>query len=379
VSFGRDWVRQSVIELYREDISRFRALIGTQTDEDPFKQLEQGIAPELKALRLHNGTIYRWNRACYGIIDNKAHLRIENRILPSGPTPLDEVANAAFWFGLISALVDIYPNISEVMDFEDAKGNFFAAGRLGLAAQFQWVEGRTVPAQALICNELLPMAKTGLQKSHIDSQDIDRYLGVIEERVASGQTGSQWLLQSAASMKNHGVLGERLAALTKGTITRQQEGRPVHQWTLARIQEAGGWKHHYLRVEQLMLTDLFTVQQDEPVALVANLMDWGRIRHVPVEDSEHNLQGLVSYRSILRVLAQGTHDERAAPLPVSMIMKRDLITVTPETETLTAIELMRRHRVSCLPVLKNGKLVGVITEDEFMDIAAELLSQKLKY
>ena len=379
VSFGRDWVHESVTELFKEDISRFRALIGTQsTDEDPFTQLAKGIAPELKALRLHNGTIYRWNRACYGILDGKAHLRIENRILPSGPTPIDEVANAAFWFGLISALVDLYPNVPEVMAFEDAKGNFFAAGRLGLAAQFQWIEGRTVPAQALICNELIPLAKSGLKKSHVDQEDIDRYLGVIEERVASGQTGSQWLLQSSAAMKSHGVPGERLAALTRATIARQVEGRPVHQWAPARIQDAGGWKHHYLRVEQLMLTDLFTVQEDEPVALVANLMDWGRIRHVPVEDTEHNLRGLVSYRSILRVLAQSPHEE-VALLPVSRIMKRELITVTPETETLAAIELMRRHRISCLPVLKNDKLVGVVTEDEFMDIAAELLNQKLKY
>ena len=109
-------------------------------------------------------------------------------MLPSGPTPLDEVANAAFWFGLISALVDIYPNISEVMEFEDAKGNFFAAGRLGLAAQFQWVEGRTVPAQALICDELLPLARR-VSKSHIDSQDIDRYLGVTKSASHRGRPG----------------------------------------------------------------------------------------------------------------------------------------------------------------------------------------------
>ena len=133
-----------------------------------------------------------------------------------------------------------------------------------------------------------------------------------------------------------------------------------------------------MRVEQFMLTDLFTVQEDEPVDLVANLMDWGRIRHVPVEDYEHHLVGLVSYRGVLRVLARGAHENRDTPLPVSSIMKRDLVTVTPETESLVAIELMKKNKIACLPVVKNGRLVGVITEDEFMDIAAELLSQKLK-
>src|SRR5206468_9157413 len=97
------------------------------------------IAPELKALRLHNGTIYRWNRACYGITEGKPHLRIENRILPAGPTPADEIANAAFWFGLISALLEEYPDISTMMEFEDAESNFLHAARLGLTTQLTWL------------------------------------------------------------------------------------------------------------------------------------------------------------------------------------------------------------------------------------------------
>ena len=102
-----------------------------ETDEDPFEALRAGRAPELKALRLHNGTVYRWNRGCYGITDGKPHLRIENRILPSGPSILDEVANAAFWFGLISSLVEQYDDIRRVITFEDAAANLQAAGRHG--------------------------------------------------------------------------------------------------------------------------------------------------------------------------------------------------------------------------------------------------------
>ena len=378
VSFGRGWVKKSVTELYQEDIARFRALIGLEADEDPFEILARGEAPELRALRLHNGTIYRWNRACYGITDGKAHLRIENRILPAGPTPVDEVANAAFWFGLMSGFAEEHPDVAREMSFEDALGNFFAAARHGLTAQFHWFGGKTIPADELIMKQLVPLAREGLRHGKIDSSDIDRYLGIIEERVQSGKTGSAWLLQSYAAMKDHGVEGERLGALTRATIARQAEGKPVHTWDLARIEESGGWKQHYVKVEQLMLTDLFTVQEDEPIDLVANLMDWGRIRHVPVEDYEHRLLGLVSYRSVLRAFARGMHDGRSAPLPVSAIMTRDLITVTPETESLTAIELMRKHKIACLPVVKGDRLVGVVTEDEFMDIAGELLSQKLK-
>ena len=377
VSFGSDWVHESVIDLYREDISRFRALIGIDVEEDPFETLRRGEAPQLKALRLHNGTIYRWNRACYGITDGKPHLRIECRVLPSGPTPADEVANAAFWFGLIAALLDEYGDVRRVMEFGDAKSNFFAAGRFGLGAQFTWVRGKVIPAQELICKELIPLARTGLQKGKIVEEDIDRYLGIIEERVKTARTGAHWILQSYAAMKSHGVPAQRLAAIVKASIERQRAGEPVHKWSPATIADAGGWTNHYLRVEQFMITDVITVHEDDPLDLVAHLMGWERIRHVPVEDADHRLRGLVSYRQVLSAFARGAHGA-SEPVPVSAIMKKDLITVAPETGTLTAIELMRDNRIGCLPVVRDGRLVGVVTEDEFMGIAAELLAQKLR-
>lgn len=374
VSFGRDWLRNSVVEIYKEDISRFRALVGIDDCEDPFEALRRGDAPQLQALRLHNGTVYRWNRACYGITDGVPHLRIENRVLPAGPTVLDEVANAAFFFGLMSAVMEEVPDITAVIEFEDAKGNFIAAARQGLAAQFTWFGGETLPASELIRERLLPLARKGLEAGGIDAEDAEEYLGVIEARVASGRTGSDWQLKSLAGMKRHGVLGERLGALTRAMITRQASDRPVHEWEPATFEEGAGWKRHYTRVEQIMLTDLFTVQEDEPVSLVAHMMDWARIRHVIVEDTDHRLVGLVSYRAVMRALGEGgDSDER----PVSEIMRADLISISPETQTLSAIELMRKNRIACLPVTKDGRLLGVVTEAEFMGIAAELLSQKL--
>ena len=126
VTFGNSWVKESVLELYKEDISRFRTLVGTGLDEDPFEALARGEAPQLKALRMHNGTVYRWNRACYGIMNGKPHLRIENRVMPSGPSVADEIANAAFWFGMVSGLAFKYEDITNVTEFEHAKMNFVA-------------------------------------------------------------------------------------------------------------------------------------------------------------------------------------------------------------------------------------------------------------
>jgi CBS domain-containing protein/gamma-glutamyl:cysteine ligase YbdK (ATP-grasp superfamily) len=378
VTFGNRWVEKSVVELYKEDIARFRALVGTDLDEDPLAVLRAGGVPALKALRLHNGTIYRWNRACYGVTNGKPHLRIENRVLPSGPSTLDEVANAALWLGLMSALTHKYADIRKVTEFEHAKMNFVAAARNGLGAHFMWLDGEEVPAQTLLAEKLVPLAAEGLDLVGVLPADRDRYLSVIDRRVRSGRTGSRWMLFSLAAMKDHGTQGERLNALTMATIARQSSGAPVADWEPARLDEGGGWKNNYLKVEQYMTTDLYTVHPDEPVDLVAKLMEWQRIRHVPVEDHEHRLIGLVSYRSLLRLLADPALASRAHAIAVAEVMKTDPVTVPPTMTTLRAIEVMREFGVGCLPVVADGRLVGLVTGDDFMGIAGQLLEERLR-
>jgi CBS domain-containing protein len=377
VTFGDGWVRSSVMELYRDNVSRFRTLVGTELDEDPFEVLRRGEVPELKALRLHNGTVYRWNRACYGITNGKPHLRIENRVLPAGPTVVDEVANAAFWFGLMSELGETIEDVTKLMDFEHAQSNFVAAARQGLGATFTWFDGEEIPAPNLIVERLLPLAAAGLDRAGIAHVDRDRYLGVIEKRVTSGRTGSRWIMQSLAGMRDHGTPAERLNALTAAIVARQTENRPVHEWELAHLGEAGGWRHNYLRIEQYMSTDLYTVHADDPVELAANLMDWHKVRHIPVEDHEHRLIGLVSYRAILRLLARGGLEKDGAPISVAEVMRKDPLTVSPGMPTTRAIEIMRRYGAGCLPVTHEGRLVGIVTENDFMEIAGQLLEEKL--
>ncbi len=375
VTFGSRYLKKSIVEIFKEDIARFRTLVGTDLDEDPEAKLDQGLVPQLKALRLHNGTIYRWNRACYGVIDNKAHLRIENRVMPSGPTVLDEIANAAFWCGLMIEMSRRYEDITKHLEFDLAQNNFHNAAREGLGAHFTWLDGQEILAPKLILDQLLPAAEAGLKHEGVDEAEIKRYLGVIHERVKTGRTGSRWLLTSLAGMQNKGSAGERNNALVAATVQRQATGRPVAEWERARLDEAGDDKHNFQRVDQIMTTDLFTVQPDDAADLVANLMGWERIRHVPVEDKTHKLVGLVSYRAVLRYLTGGGRTGDAA---VSDLMKTDVITVSPDTPTLEAIHLMRRYRIGCLPVLQDGKLVGVLTEENHMKIAGELLEQKLK-
>jgi CBS domain-containing protein len=375
VHFGTRWVDESVTELYKEDIARFRVIMTSEFD-DPFEELRKGNVPRLRALQLHNGTVYRWNRACYGISGDKPHLRIENRILPAGPSVVDEMANAAFWFGLVSGLSRHTEDVRPLMEFDDAQSNFVASARLGLASQLMWIGGKRWPAHDLIIQELIPMAREGLNASGIDASDIDRYLGVIEERVGSRMTGSQWQLESLASMRRRSsTRAERLDALVSAMRSRQDDGSPGHKWDLAALEEGPELSRlPGTRVEHFMSTDLFTVHEDEAVEFVAVLMDWRRIRHVIVEDQLHRLVGLVPHRRLLRYMAEkdSLHAENG-DAKVKDIMIRNPVSVSPETTTLEAITLMREKSVGALPVVLDGQLVGIITEADFARIAGRIL------
>lgn len=382
VSFGSGWVRESVLEIYREDIARFRALFTQEAEEDPLAVIDRGGAPKLSALRLHNGTVYRWNRPCYGITPDPnggpgvPHLRIENRLLPAGPTPMDEVANAALWFGLLRGVVARHGNIAESMDFDDASSNFLDAARLGIDAQMRWPGYGRIPARELFPLVLLPIARSGLEQAGIDRGDIDRYLGVIEHRIASGRSGAQWMLDSHAGMKGQGSRPERMRSITAAISRNQSTRRPVHEWPLASM-EIGVDARHMQTVEQVMSTNLFTVNEHDAIDLAASLMDWEHLRQIPVETDDHCLVGLVSHRDLIRhLISLGPGVERKA-VPVSEIMIRDLVTVTPDTPTVDALELMLKSKLACLPVVRNGNLVGLVTEHDFVEQAAPLLRRHL--
>ena len=386
VSFGSRWLTGTIVDLYKENVSRFRALVGADIEEDSLEALRAGRVPQLKALRLHNGTIYRWNRPCYGISENgKPHLRIELRILPSGPTVPDEVANGAFWLGLMSELGATIDDLPKRMDFDQARANLYAAARDGLSARFTWLDHEEVGAQRLVLENLLPLAARGLSRAGVDDEVAKGYLDILEKRVTTQRTGARWMLQSLADMKQHDgtnatpPMGARLNALVAAIVARQKTDRVVSDWERARLDEntsgrADGTGFH--KVSQHMTTDLFTVRPDDPIELVADLMSWERIRHVPVEDEKGRLVGLVSYRGVLRYLTGLT---RFPPQPgsaanaVSEIMKRELQTVSPETPTLEAIALMRKYRIACLPVVQEGHIVGVVTEEDFVGIAGKVL------
>ena len=253
----------------------------------------------------------------------------------------------------------------------------FAAARHGLNAQLRWLDGKSFSATFLILNELLPLARAGLKQSKVESIDIDKYLGVLEERVRSGQTGAQWMLNSLTALNGSEPIDMRTRTLTTAILARQKEGKPVHEWKLAEAGELDDWSQSYQTVGQFMSTDLFTLRPNDLVDLAASLMEWRHIRHVPVEDENGRLVGLVTHRGLLRLLSRGSTAPDATSMTVREIMKPNPTSVTSTTPTLEAIEIMRRSGIGCLPVVDDNQLVGIVTSYDFLTATASLFKQHL--
>jgi len=374
VSFGKDWLQESIMEIYKEDISRFRVLISSDVSEDSLEMLKNNQIPKLRALQVHNSTVYRWNRPCYGISNNgKPHLRIENRVIPSGPTVLDEVANACFWLGLTVGMADEIKDIRELMSFEDARDNFGKAARFGIDSKFTWFNDKKVTCVDLIINELLPIARRGLKKRNVAQKDIDLYLGIIQERAESHMNGARWQLRSYTELIKKTNRDEALTVLTAAIIKNQESGIPVHKWEIPDLKDLHSYKPSQLKVSEFMVTDLFTVQKSDIIELVAEMMDWQKIRYAPVEDTKGNLVGLVSRRLILRNLIK--NKRRGKTNTVNDVMLKDPITIDHNDTILNAMKIMRDNQIGCLPVINNGELAGVITEMDFLRISGRLIER----
>ena len=356
VNFGDRWVEDSVIEVLREDAIRFRVLLTQAIKENSLEVLRDGGIPKLAAWQLHNGTIWRWNRPCYGVVRGRPGLRIEARYLPSGPSVIDEMANMAFFLGLMTELPEEFGDIRDHMCFDDARSNFFSVARYGLDGQIRGLDGKSRRVGRLILEEFLPRARMGLQRAGIDEVDSTRLLDVIEERVRAGTTGAKWMLASYAGMDPPAKPNVRFRTLTAAMKKNQECGEPVHKWELASIPGKSEWIDNYATVEQFMAVDLYTVRPEDVIDLAASLMHWRHVRHVPVEDDAARLIGIVSYRDLVELIADG---RACAPKPLIIrdVMKTDVITVSPETPTIDALRLLREHKIGCLPVVKDDHLV----------------------
>jgi len=231
VWFGERWIT-SVFDLFEENLRYFPALLPICEDEDPQAELDRGASPQLAEMSLHNGTIYRWNRPVYAVVDGKPHLRVENRVLPAGPSVADVMANAAFYYGLVRSLAEAQRPIWTQMSFATAAENLHEAARYGMDAQLYWPGLGEAPAAELVLRRLLPLAHDGLRAWGVDPAHADHLLGVIEQRCLTGKTGASWQIATTAALTEDRGIGreEALRLMTQRYIEHMHTNAPVHTW-----------------------------------------------------------------------------------------------------------------------------------------------------
>jgi CBS domain-containing protein/gamma-glutamyl:cysteine ligase YbdK (ATP-grasp superfamily) len=372
VNFGTKWLDKSILEIYKEDILRYRILLGAEIEKNSLEAIEAGITPKLQALQVHNGTVYRWNRPCYGISPNgKPHLRIENRVLAAGPTVLDEMASTAFWLGTMEGMAAEFGDIREHMSFDDARDNFMKGARSGMDCKFTWINDQKISARDLTQEILLPIARKGLENQKIDSADIDLYLGIIEERAKRHMNGSRWILQAYTKFQKETHIDESLTSLTAAIYNNQKQSKPAHEWPLPELNEFHQYDPSQLLVEEFMTTDIFTLQKDDLLEFASSLMDWGDISSMPVEDSKGHLVGLITSTQILKFFAQ--KGKVNTDTTVGDIMNPKPHTVTQQMKIVAVIKLMKEHNLKVLPVVKGEELIGVISEQNFVNMSKRFI------
>ncbi len=359
VSFGTEWLRDSITNIFKDDIARHRMLLSGDFGEDSMKVLQQGGTPKLRALCLHNGTIYRWNRPCYGTTNGKPHLRIENRYLPSGPTITDEIANFAFWIGLMLGRPEKYNNLYDQMDFEETKENFFKAARYGKETFMMWF-GKPVAAPELVVKELLPIAYKGLKKANVSESESNAWLRIIELR-ANRSTGARWTINSYRNLRKQLKRDDALKALTEVIGNRQLEEKPIHEWEEIQTPPATYPVYTGKKVFEIMSTHIYTVHPHDNVELVRKIMEWKNIHHMPVTNSSNHLVGILTSKNF----SQEQPDDSQL-IEVKDVMVKELYISTPYMEVEEAAQLMLKSKIGCLPVLLEDQLVGIITRNDIV-------------
>ncbi|MFC0438561.1 glutamate-cysteine ligase family protein [Kutzneria buriramensis] len=230
VWFGERWIT-SIFDLFEENVRYFQGLLPVIDDEDPIAELAAGRAPQLSELRLHNGTVWRWNRPVYDLVDGVPHLRVENRVLPAGPTIVDILANAAFFYGAQRALATQERPLWTQMSFQAAEENLYSGARHGMGAQLYWPGIGWVPPDELVLRRLLPMAHEGLRELGVSDAARERYLGIIEQRCVARRTGSSWQRETVAQLEQRGADREAaLIGMLRRYIDLMHAGNPVHTW-----------------------------------------------------------------------------------------------------------------------------------------------------
>jgi CBS domain-containing protein len=373
VAFGYGWLESSAVEIFKNDVAFYNLIIAADIeDADSLAQLKRGQIPALRAMNLHNGTLYKWNRACYGVGNGKPHLRIENRYLPAGPTIHDELANATLWIGLMLAMPDeCRGNWESHFLFQEVRSNFLKAARNGLSNELVWF-GKNYDAAKLVLDKLIPLAASGLELAGIPSEEYLPYLETIEARVRRKQTGAGWMIDALRALQSRNSLDESTLMLTRYIRDHCLEEVPVHDWEIPNQSTLVQIPDRYDRVDSIMVTNIVTIREDDLVDFAEKLMEWNHCHHLPVENSEGFITGIISTKDIDRHRKSPQNDAEAL---VESCMTSDIITIAPETSLEKAAKVMKINEFGSLPVVRDNRVVGILTANDIRNLREKLKSE----
>lgn len=358
VYFGTKWLQGSPVELWKNELIRFPLVISSDALPSSSEMLRSGETPELRAIRLHNGTTYTWNRLCYGPTF-PAHLRIECRYLPAGPSVIDEISNFAFWIGLMNAIPSNWHEEILTLDFKDVKFNFLNAARAGIDSSFVWM-GKAISADRLLLDELIPLAYEGLQACGIDEFDISKYLQVIIDRIRIRQTGSKWIINSYRQNKRKYKSRVARQELVAEMIHHQRNNTPVSEWPIQHdeaLMLSELTDIAKITAGHIMSSNIYAVAEDTSLSLIEEIMKWKSIHHLPVENASGSLVGIITDGMLHR---QSSSDAIFA----ADIMETELISTDRDTSVLEIKQMMHDHSISCVPITRSSQLVGIVTLED---------------
>ena len=275
-------------------------------------------------------------------------MRIENRYIPAGPSVKDEVANTMFWVGLMQGMPDRYKDFHLKMSFNEVKGNFINAARTGINTFFNWF-GKGLSAKKLILSELLPIAYGGLVKSGVALDDIQYYLNIIEKRTESRCTGAEWIRDSNRHLKSSMTKNIANATITAHMYNNQKEGKPVHEWKKAREDNVLNLNVNMSKLDKFMTTEVFVVKENDLVELVAKIMEWKNIHHIPVVNDLNKVTGIITNTNLRDILGK---DQKL--IVAKDIMIKEIITVDSETSIEKANSIMLENKIGCFTHIRNG-------------------------
>ena len=368
VPFGTKWLKKSPLELYKDDLTRYEIFMRPAEFVDSTKQYNNGEIPELLSLQVFNSSVFRWNRLCYGVLNGKPHLRVENRLMPSGPTVRDEVANTAFWVGLMHGMPEKYMELPEIMDFRDVKVNTIKAAHYGLDAEFSWINGESYSASELIMDELLPYAKKGLNKAGLEESEISKYLDIIRFRIDRRQTGSIWLRNAYDKISEENTSPVSNMILTSEILKLQNEGSPVHEWKLSDTDQFRFENWENIEVKKFMTDELVTLGYDEQIDQAAYKMKQHDFLDVPVVDENWKLCGILKSSDLMnyyREVKDGLTEEKTK---LGALICDNPATLNPDDTAQKAAKLLRENEAKSLPVVSENVLIGIVSRHDLLNI-----------